>query len=383
MRKPSLLMVSVVVALLAAMLLTSTASAWNLGITYHETCEGYGITVNPGTYVSGSYKYVPFETQVNNGGGWNPVPYSDFSGDLNPWNPSGQHNYQVKIHYRVYRWFMGFWVLQSHIHTEGPVHHRVNEPDDCFQPWYDLTQNNCEGWVVTRYDSPEDQGTVVDQGYWTEPFILEEADSYGFHIEEPKDCQVLHDGLVGLTNDCGGWRVFYVLDGEEVTVAEGAWTNSHKLEVAEFGAFDIPVDESEEIEISDPLGLMTGGVVSEPADCYVCEVRDAYRQIALVDYDADDWYWGHGARNGSCWVKLALDDDSPGVSIGRQAEICSVCSHPDFVYEADDVLYDAIVGIDCRGNIVYPDPEWIPEWFDPKYPEICRQPSCLDPEVKP
>ena len=383
MRTLKSLLVATLVVMIAASLITAPAAAWDLGITYQETCDGYGVTVNPGVYYSGIYKYVPFETQVNNGGGWNSVPYSDYSGSLNPWNPSGQHNYEIKIHYRVYRWFLGFWILQPGTHTEGPVHHRVNKPDDCFEPWYDLTQNDCEGWVVTRYDSPEDEGTVVDQGYWTEPFVLEKADSYGFHIDEPEECQIPHDGVVDLENDCDSWRVFYILDGEEITVAGGTWTDIHKLEAAEFGAFTIPVDEGEEIEITDPLNLMAGGIVSEPAECFVCEVTPQYRLITLIDYDAEDWYWGQGARNGTCWVEMRLDDTSPGVAIWRQAEICSVCEHPDFVFEADDVLYDDVVGIDCHGNIFYPDPLWNTEWFDSDFPDDCRQASCLNPEVKP
>lgn len=108
---------ALLVAFLVTILATANASAWNLGIVFHEECSGYGIKVNPGIYQSGDYKYVPFETQVDAGGGWNPVPYADFSGNLNPWNPSGLHNYEVKIHYYVYKKIGGIWVLQKQIHT--------------------------------------------------------------------------------------------------------------------------------------------------------------------------------------------------------------------------------------------------------------------------
>lgn len=238
------------------------------------------------------------------------------------------------------------------------------------------------GWQVTEYKSPNDEGTVVDEGTWDNPYITETADSHGFHIVEPDDCKLVHNGVVGLDNDCTkGWAVYYVLDGQKVVVAGGVWTKPNKLETAEFAAFEIPVPQGEEIEISDPEGLMQGGVISEPSECYQCKEVEKYRMLTLIDNDAPEWYLGHGGRNGTCYV--IMHDDSTGVATWRQAEICSVCQHPDFVYEADQVLYDGWVVVDCHGNISYPDPMWKPEWYKANFDGICHEDSCLDPAVKP
>lgn len=531
MRKSTLFLMAAVMAILVLTVLPLPAHGWDLGISYQETCDGFGITVNPEVYRSGKYKYVPYETQVNQGGGWNPVPYSDYNGDLNPWNPSGQHNYQVKIRYRVYKWTFFGWRLQSYIHTEGPVHKRLHKPDNCYEvcsqtveqgpevddsgwsPWtynpatgmeestrtitytytlvdardgetvcgtrteeevqtetrwprnnfnltslcrladgsgqlmvtnnslepqsfvlrrmrdgyeisgmapigntthtvpygladdiwilyianwdvpttmgdqdyceaqYQVTKNTCDRWEVSEFTSPGDSGTVVDQGEWTDPYETEYADSHGFHIVEPDDCKQVHKGLVGLDNDCNRWQVFYILDDQKVVVYSGVWVKPNSLETANTEPFEIPMEEGQEIEISDPRGLLDGEVISEPSHCFVCGESEKYRMMTLVDDDAPEWYLGHGGRNGTCYV--IMHDDSPGVATWRQADICSVCAHPDFVYEADRVLYDAWVMIDCKGNIHYPDPMWKPEWYRADHGNFCRQESCLNPEVKP
>lgn len=112
-----------------------------------------------------------------------------------------------------------------------------------------------------------------------------------------------------------------------------------------------------------------------------CEFKPIYRMMALVDSDAPDWYWGTGARNGSCWVILHNDSD-PGVSVERQANICSVCAFPDFVYEADRVAYDGYVYMNCEGEIRYGDAMWETEWFRSDYDNICRAASCLSEAAK-
>ncbi len=393
MRRFGILFVAaLLVTMFIASLAVGTADAWDLGITYHEPCEGYGIDVNPGTYQSGNYKYVPYETQVNNGGGWNPVPYSDHSGGLNPWNPSGQHNYEVKIRYHVYKWVIYHWVLQSNIHTEGPVHHRVEKPDDCYQVCSETTEvgpvSTDPDWGPWTYNP----STGMEERFRTVVHTYTFVDARdgktvcGTREVEEEQMQSRWNVVVGYDNDCApkGWEVFYIKGGNKVVVASGVWTDPYTLEPAEFGPFGIPIEEGEDIIISDPLNLMEGGVISEPADCFVCKVTEKYRMLTLIDYDAPDWYWGQGSRNGTCWVIMYGDaEDAAMPSVERQAEICSVCAHPDFVYEADKVLYDEWVMVDCQGNIIYPDPLWSSDWFKPNFDGTCHEPSCLNPDVKP
>lgn len=92
-----------------------------------------------------------------------------------------------------------------------------------------------------------------------------------------------------------------------------------------------------------------------------------YRMLALIDYGAVPQYWGQGARNGSCWVKMPTAVGPPWV--GRVTE---VCAHPDlpadFVYTYDDTLYDNWVEWNpVTGEWRYPDPLWDPSWADPDY----------------
>jgi len=92
-----------------------------------------------------------------------------------------------------------------------------------------------------------------------------------------------------------------------------------------------------------------------------------YRMLAVIDYGAVPEYWGQGARNGSCWVKMPTATGKPWV--GRVAE---VCAHPDlpadFVYTYDKILVDAWVEWNpVTGEWRYPDPLWDPAWADPDY----------------
>ncbi|MFC1653857.1 hypothetical protein ACFL1M_03340, partial [Patescibacteria group bacterium] len=119
--------------------------------------------------------------------------------------------------------------------------------------------------------------------------------------------------------------------------------------------------------------------IGEPLPCTYdeeCSLRPIYRMISYVDDDAPEWYWGTGSRNGSCWV--IMHDDSPQASKERQMEVCSVCVHPDFIYEADRVIYDGWVYIDCKGNIVYGDSLWDTSWFRADHDDICHEPSCIN-----
>lgn len=106
-----------------------------------------------------------------------------------------------------------------------------------------------------------------------------------------------------------------------------------------------------------------------------CESEGVYRMVTLIDLQAPDWYWGVGTRNGTCWIVMHEDGTLP--SVERQKDVCSVCSHPDFEYVADLVLYDGYVSIDCKGNLYYEDPTWKPEWYRTDWRSICREASCL------
>jgi hypothetical protein len=243
---------------------------------------------------------------------------------------------------------------------------------------YYFGEVSCEGYVFYAVDSifegdvgPEPY--VVGSGSWEDPFTLESVTDFGITLYEPEECLVTHEVEVFFNNDCDGWAVGYILDGESVTVRSGVWTDPHSLETAEYDGFAVPTPEG-----GDELGV-PAGIVSEPQECYECEVEPLYRMITLIDYDAPDWYWGKGSRNGTCWIILHDPDAPAAASVERQAQICSVCSQPDFYYEADNVLYDGWVVRDCNGNISYVDPLWDPEWFRSDYDAICREESCLNP----
>lgn len=92
-----------------------------------------------------------------------------------------------------------------------------------------------------------------------------------------------------------------------------------------------------------------------------------YRMVAVIDYGAPPEYWGQGARNGSCWVKMPVAEGAPWV--GRVAEICDHPGLPaDFVYSYDRILYDAWVEWNpVTGEVRYADPLWDSAWFDPDY----------------
>ena len=113
----------VTIALLVAAVSFAFACDWDYGITPYEECDGYGITVNPQTVYDGSkVRYVPIETQINGvPGGWNPVPQTDGPHD---WNPSGQHNYEVKIRYQKQVWRYVYWKNDGTV-TKGPLHYQL------------------------------------------------------------------------------------------------------------------------------------------------------------------------------------------------------------------------------------------------------------------
>ena len=92
-----------------------------------------------------------------------------------------------------------------------------------------------------------------------------------------------------------------------------------------------------------------------------------YRMLAVIDYGAVPEYWGQGARNGSCWVKMPTAEGSPWV-----VRVAEICDHPDlpegFVYTYDKILYDDWVKWNpVTGEWRYPDPLWDPAWADPDY----------------
>lgn len=252
--------------------------------------------------------------------------------------------------------------------------------------------SDCEGWNVSVTAS-EGASYSAPSGTWNQPYIIESAPAGSVVVTwtsgspltltldypvifEPPDCQIPHEGEPFIHNDCEGWTVGYVLNGgDPVVVQSGTWDDPNKLEVATYDPFTIPVPDD---ELPEGGIQVEGGTISEPADCYVCEETPLYRMITAIDFDAPDWYWGTGARNGTCWIIMHEDGTYP--SLDRQMEICSVCVHPDFIYEADFFLYDAYVVRDCNGEISYPDPLWRPEWFRSDYDNICHQPSCLDLE---
>ena len=186
-----------------------------------------------------------------------------------------------------------------------------------------------------------------------------------------------------LTNDCIGFGMtFSIPEGGTLVLdagvaLSGIWLDPYKLEATAVSGKIVWLDGSEDL---------FNYTVSEPAECFVCKITPIYRMVTLIDYDAPVWYYGKGSRNGSCWVLMTGEaEDAPGVAVFRQAEICSVCAYPDFIYRADRVLYDAYVTVDCNGKISYPDPLWKPEWFRSDYKELagCRRPSCLNPLLKP
>lgn len=250
-----------------------------------------------------------------------------------------------------------------------------SEPAGCYEVdvRYFSTQD-CEGWEVfeqTTVDG-EDYGepVLVEQDTWNDPFVLEVASSHGLTIEEPSECLLGRDWDVEILTDCEGWELtFHLAEGgilvlDEGVSLSGTWVDPYTLEAATVSGRILWG------EIEEPFSL----VVSEPQECYVCELRPLYRMVRLIDRDAPDWYWGTGADNGSCWVIMHEDGTYP--SLARQADVCSVCAYPDFVYQADAVAYDAYVMVDCKGRIIYPDPLWRPAWFREDYDSPCRQPSC-------
>lgn len=110
--------------------MANQVGAWDYGINYTATCDGYGVSVNPETYYHKSWdRYVPVAVQVDSGGGWNSVPFTD---GPHAWNASGQHNYEVKIKYEhQYFNFLSWSWYSVGFEDEGPFHQKLEKPDDC------------------------------------------------------------------------------------------------------------------------------------------------------------------------------------------------------------------------------------------------------------
>lgn len=232
---------------------------------------------------------------------------------------------------------------------------------------------SCEGYTfyaIDIFEGEEGEPYVVSSDSWEDPFTLESVTEFGITLHEPEECLETHEFEVFFNNDCGGWAVGYILDHVATTVHSGVWTDPNDLETAAYDGFVVPGEDEFFVE---------AGIVSEPQECFVCEVEPLYRMITLIDYDAPDWYWGVGAYNGTCYIILHDADAPAAASIERQVEICSVCSQPDFYYEADRVLYDGWVVKDCNGNITYVDPRWEDVWFRDDFDAICQEESCLNP----
>ncbi|MBU0572719.1 hypothetical protein KKH23_02745 [Patescibacteria group bacterium] len=139
----------------------------------------------------------------------------------------------------------------------------------------------------------------------------------------------------------------------------------------EVGIYYDPATQTAAYMEADALGW-SDIVLTIGACPYVCEVRPLYRMVTLVDNDAPDWY----LYDGRCYIIMHEDGTVP--SVDRQAEVCSVCEHPDFIYEGDGpALYDSYVGVDCYGNYVYADPLWDPEWINLDPDNICHEESCI------
>jgi hypothetical protein len=275
-----------------------------------------------------------------------------------------------------------------------------DEPEECLVVLghdYDIDISaDCEGWEVdlTMYEGGQYATEDPLSGVWTQPYVLESAhgsillswpDGFekeiNFHAYEPEYCLHSKDWGANVLNDCDRWSVeFDIPEGGTLILDEGvelsgAWQDPYKLEAVPISGTIAWLDQEEEV---------FSFTISELEECFVCKITPLYRMITLIDYDAPDWYYGTGARNGTCWVIMGGDAvDAPGVSVDRQKNICSVCAHPEFIYEADQELYDAWVVRDCHGNISYPDPLWKPSWYRADYDELeChRKPSCIiEPE---
>lgn len=292
----------------------------------------------------------------------------------------------------------GLTVPISDVYGDDVVFDDLYEPKECLvvlDHEFEIIgeADGCDGWFFTT--SSSDGGVAVPQGptigKWLDLYTLESAsitydvtwpdgyaETFSASVNEPERCLKTKNFSTELINDCFGFEmVFSISEGGTLVLDEGValsgiWLDPYKLEAALVSGKIVWLDETE-----DPFSY----AVSEPAECFVCKVTPLYRMITLLDYDAPDWYYGTGSRNGSCWVVMTGEaEDAPGVAVFRQADICSVCAHPDFIYEADKVLYDADVTINCNGEISYPDPLWKPEWFRSDYKELdChRQPSCIN-----
>ena len=151
---------------------------------------------------------------------------------------------------------------------------------------------DCDGIVVEAVITDKGQEIdrkVLDDHAWTDPYVLEEFgpkdyevtlpddSKVNLHLDmqvEPSDCQVAHEAETYLENNCDVWEVGYFLDGQKNVVDQGTWGEPENgSEQDTFPAFDITVPQGEIVNISDPDGLMSGGTVDEPKDCYVyCSV---------------------------------------------------------------------------------------------------------------
>jgi len=234
--------------------------------------------------------------------------------------------------------------------------------------------NNCEGWTETiLYYNPDgvEGGRDFDSALWANPYEIETAtSSFGTQFAEPEECLYYQDYKVNKTNDCTGWRIEVVpASGGTVKYdgpTAGTWLRDNKMESASVSGTITWLDQS-----TSKFSI----AISEGPECYFCEMVPIYRMVALVDYDAPDWYWGKEERNGSCWIIMHEDGTFPNPD--RQANVCSVCSHPDFVYQADKIVADGYVYFDCNGTVIYEDQEWDPKWYRQDYNCINHKASCL------
>jgi len=236
-----------------------------------------------------------------------------------------------------------------------------------------LGSNTCNGWsqVKTFYDPfgvLDPTRTETDSGLWTKPFELESATSkFGTEFAEKEKCEQHHQFTMDIQNNCFGYAVLYFNDGvvmPEFTV-QGTWDWKFQTEHAKYPAVVGEVD-------GDKFSFAAGRI-TEPADCVEC--KKLYWMIHLEMAGGPDWYLDTGNDgDADCWVKLS---EPSQVSVDRQKNICSVCVHPDFIYEATNAPFGDWV-YDCEGRIVYADQEWQSKWYTPYDKNDCRQESCLE-----